>query len=415
MTGQRRREWFRRAIHSDGYERHTLLLIGKSTLAAALAWLVARYLIDANSPAFAPFSAVLIMQVTIYQSLSQSLRFIGAVAVGIAVQAVLGFTIGPNIITFVIVTLFALAIGHWRPLGRQGPQVTTAAFFAFSTFVMADNTTERLIDLAQILLLVMVGCCIGIVVNFLVFPPLRFRSAEYAIRTLAETECNLLTDIARGLRESEDLAEEDAEYWRQRSKQLDSVVRQTHAALDRARESVYLNPTRFRRKHRSHTSFDGYGKLVASLERAAHQINSLSRCIHMWCKDENLPTYREYLKSYGNFLSAISEITRVLGRLDENHLDEQTTEIGELVEHAQMCRAELTEIQGTKDAPPLNDLMQPYGVLLIEAQRLLDEFKHCHDGMRPYAHRSGGTRRMAFGERRRAVHDVLREFRRAPR
>ncbi|GAB3721994.1 aromatic acid exporter family protein [Nocardiopsis nanhaiensis] len=164
--GQRR--WLGRASHSDAYERHTLLLIGKSTLAAALAWVVARYLTDASPPAFAPFSAVPIMRVTVYQSLRQSLRYVGAVALGIAVQAVLGFTVGPNIPTFVIATLFALGIGRWRALGAQGPQVATGAFFAFATFVAADNNTERLVDLAQIQLLVVVGCCIGTAVNFLV-------------------------------------------------------------------------------------------------------------------------------------------------------------------------------------------------------------------------------------------------------
>ena len=327
MTNPGQRRWLGRAIHSDTYERHTLLLIGKSTLAAALAWVVARYLTDAAPPAFAPFSAVLIMQVTVYQSLRQSLRYVGAVALGIAVQAVLGFTVGPNIPTFVIVTLFALGIGRWRALGAQGPQVATGAFFAFATLVAADNNTERLVDLAQIQLLVVVGCCIGTAVNFLDFPPLRFHGAEYALRTLAETECHPLTDIARGLRESDDLAEEDAERWRKRASGLDSMARQAHAALERAWESVYLNPSRLRRENRGTTSFEGYRQMVASLERAAYQLNSLARSIHVWSKDESPSTYREFLDSYGIFLTAISEITRVLGPLDETRLSQQTRDV----------------------------------------------------------------------------------------
>ncbi|MYX08773.1 hypothetical protein GTW98_18520 [Streptomyces sp. SID8375] len=34
-------QWWSRALGADGYERHTALLIGKSTLAATLAWVIA--------------------------------------------------------------------------------------------------------------------------------------------------------------------------------------------------------------------------------------------------------------------------------------------------------------------------------------------------------------------------------------
>ncbi|WP_223775186.1 hypothetical protein [Streptomyces sp. 135] len=40
----------------------------KSALAATVAWWIAHDLLHAKSPAFAPFSAVLIMNVTVYQS-----------------------------------------------------------------------------------------------------------------------------------------------------------------------------------------------------------------------------------------------------------------------------------------------------------------------------------------------------------
>ena len=99
---------------------HTVLLIGKSTLAATIAWVISYYLLHAQSPAFAPFSAVLIMQVTVYQSLLQSSRYVGAVVAGVAVQAALGFLVGPGLLTFVLVALVALAIGRWPALGVAG-------------------------------------------------------------------------------------------------------------------------------------------------------------------------------------------------------------------------------------------------------------------------------------------------------
>ncbi|WP_371793705.1 FUSC family protein [Streptomyces sp. NBC_01471] len=137
-------QWLRRAAGSDGHERHTLELIGKSTLAATISWLIAYDVMHAVSPAFAPFSAILIMQVTVYQSVTQALRYVGAVSAGVALQAALGLLAGPDLLTFALVALVALSIGRWRPLGPQGPQVATAALFAFSAYVSASSSGQAL-------------------------------------------------------------------------------------------------------------------------------------------------------------------------------------------------------------------------------------------------------------------------------
>ncbi|WP_235445370.1 aromatic acid exporter family protein [Streptomyces sioyaensis] len=89
-------QWWRRALKSAGHGRYAVLLIAKSTLAATIAWVISYEFLHAKSPAFAPFSAVLIMQVTVYQSMVQALRYVSAVTAGVAVQGVLGFLAGPH-------------------------------------------------------------------------------------------------------------------------------------------------------------------------------------------------------------------------------------------------------------------------------------------------------------------------------
>ncbi|MGW7611646.1 hypothetical protein ACWGKW_31200 [Streptomyces sp. NPDC054766] len=44
----------------------------------------------------------------------------------------LGFLAGPDLLTFGLVTVTASAVGRSRLPGSQGPQVVTAAYFAFS-------------------------------------------------------------------------------------------------------------------------------------------------------------------------------------------------------------------------------------------------------------------------------------------
>ncbi|WP_329042191.1 aromatic acid exporter family protein [Streptomyces sp. NBC_00178] len=95
-------QWWHRAVTGGGEERNTLLVIGKSTFAATLSWAIAADVLDAHSPAFAPFSAVLIMQVTVYRSLVQSLRYVAAVVAGVMVQAALGLFAGPELLTFAL-------------------------------------------------------------------------------------------------------------------------------------------------------------------------------------------------------------------------------------------------------------------------------------------------------------------------
>ncbi|WP_344567703.1 FUSC family protein [Streptomyces axinellae] len=375
----RTKQWLRRA-RSDGYERHTLTLIAKSALAAASCWWIAHDLMSAPSPAFAPFSAVLIMQVTVYQSLVQALRYVGAVVVGVGVQGVLGFLAGPYLLTFVLVALAALAIGRWRPLGSQGPQVATAAFFAFSTYVSATGSAERWTQLGQIIVLVLIGCGVGILVNTLVLPPMRYRSAEYGIHTLAHSLCDLVGDMYPALREGK-LEAERTQHWRERASQLGSIVQQAQASVHTAWESTFYNPRRLRRRHRHRTSFTDYQAVVDALERVSYQVASMARSLDQWSADhdsEEAARPGDFVRAYGDFLAALAHISELLSQIDEDALPDQSQKLCEAAAEAQKARDRLE--QGARESSlPLSDPAQPYGLLMAEATRLMDEFQHTCD------------------------------------
>ncbi|MFJ6749272.1 MULTISPECIES: aromatic acid exporter family protein [unclassified Streptomyces] len=374
--------WWRRAWGSDGHERHTALLIGKSTLAATLAWVIAHLLLNAASPAFAPFSAVLIMQVTIYQSLVQALRYVGAVAAGVAVQAALGFLVGTEVLTFALVALVALVIGRWPVLGAQRTQVATAAFFAFSTYASLTGSVEKISALGQIVLLVVIGCVVALAVNFAVLPPMRYRSAEHSIRTLAQALWELLDDIHPAL-SAGDLDEERTERWRIRAAQTEDLIAQARAGMSTARESLYYNPRRLLRRHRGRTGFENYGAVLEALERTLYQTGSLIRSLDQWRDSEMSYSFRPFLESYGAFLGAIAENARLLGNLDEDHLADQAVELCQLAERAQNYRSQVIA-QAEHAGLPLADPARPYGVLVVEATRLMEEFQHTSDVLRRY-------------------------------
>lgn len=369
------RQWWQRAREVPGYERHALLLVLKSTLAATLAWVVSYYALDAPSPAFAPFSAVVIMQVTVYQSLLQSLRYLAAVAAGVAMVAGLGFLGGPDLLTFVLVALVGLSIGRWPALGAQGSQVATAAFFAFSTYAAATSATEKISQLGQITLLVLIGCGIGVAVNVTVAPPMRYRSAEYGIRSLSTALGELMSDMYPVLREGE-LDEERCRQWRRRAEQTGGLITQARDGFRTAEESLYYNPRRLLRRHRGRATFEGYGAVLAALERSLYQVASLTRSLHQWHEEEGgRHDDRAFLLGYGDFLEALAQIAQVLGDLDEDSLAEQARQLRHRADEARGHCRNVTD-GASRAGLPLADPARPYGVLVVEATRLMEEFQH---------------------------------------
>ena len=377
----------RRAAGADGHERHTVLLICKSTLAAVFAWLIAYNVMKVQSPAFAPFSAVLIMQVTVYQSVLQALRYVGAVSAGVALQGVVGYMAGPDLMTFAVVAFAAVCIGRWRPLGSQRSQVATAAFFAFSTYVTATSDTQRWSQLGQIVLLVLIGCGIAVLVNVLVLPPMRYRSAEKGIHTLAHSLCNLVSDIYPALREGE-LEEERTRHWRERASQLGPIADQAQSSVLTAWESTYYNPRLMLRRHRHHTTFSGYHSVIDALERVTYQVGSMTRSLDQAHReDTGTQEHRDFLRRYGDLLAELAHITDLFSQVDEDRIEEQARELCEAAGTAQERRRELTSAT-EESSLRLSDPSRPYGILLAEAVRLMDELQHSCDVLQSAVQRS---------------------------
>ncbi|WP_017616347.1 FUSC family protein [Nocardiopsis salina] len=377
------RAWLVRAQRSGSNEFNTVLGVLKGALAASVSWYVAQELISAEMPAFAPFTAVLMMQVTVYRSVVQSMRYIGAVLLGVGIQAFLAFTAGPDVLTFAAVALITLAIGHLRFLGAQGPQVPTAAFFAFSTFLTATGFTGRLEQLGEIVLLVAVGCVVGTSVNLIVFPPMRHRSVEWSIGTLSHSLCDLLGDLSRELEDGE-LDERQTSSLRRRANSMQSSVEQARASVRTARESLVINPARFLRKHRGHAAFEGYELLVEALGRVAAHVSSLARALHLWADKDEQPAHEEFFARYGELILALGEVTNSLSQVDEDSFGGQAESLRRSATKAQEHLDALTDPPEQGDPPPFDDLTQPYGILLIEGRRLLDEMQYCCDIVEHY-------------------------------
>lgn len=369
--------WAARAWGSSGHERHTVLLVAKSVLAATLSWWIAHDLMNAASPAFASFSAVLTMDVTLQRSVWETLRYIAAVVVGVAVQAAIGFTAGPELFAFAVVAVIALSLGQWTALGEQRSQVATAAFFAFSTYTAAATNADRAHQLGQIVLLVLIGCGVGLVVNLCIAPPLRYRSAEQGLHALAAEMASLLDDMADGLC-SGDVDAERAEQWRRAGERVQEAVGQARAGLSTAENSLPFNPRRLLPAHRGYLSFGRYRKALDALERAVYQLGSLTRSLGRWRETEDTYTYAPALEVYADFAASLRDIAHVIAELDTDTLAEQAEQMCALATTAQEALRKVLDV-AQEYGLPLADASRPYGVLIVEATRLMEEFQNTCD------------------------------------
>lgn len=368
--------WFGRAREYSGTERHAILLVLKSALAAAISWGVAYDVMSARAPAFAPFSAVLMMQVTVYQSVVQSLRYVAAVGAGVVLQGLLALALGANLLTFALMAVVALTLSRWPRLGSQGTQVSTAAFFAFSVYVMATQTAARFEQLGQVLLLVLTGCAAGVAVNVLVFPPMRYRGAAHGIQTVCRSMSCLLGDMADGIRKNE-LEAEHTGRWRHRAGELEKTVAQTGDAVATARESTHFNPRRIARR-RKREGFSFYGAAVGALDRMVRQLDSITRSFDLWHEKRTTSPYAEFLRDYADCLDAVAGTMNVLCELGTGRPAKESPGLRSRLDEVEEARSALDRRARESDLP-LSDHTRPYGVLVMEATRLLEELEYTHD------------------------------------
>ena len=375
MIQERFSRWWasvRRGVGHAGLERDTILLIVKSALAASLAWFIANDLLGAPSATFAPFSALLMVQVTISHSLFQSLRFAGAVIAGAIVTGLLVPALGTTIAGFAVLMLVGLVIGRWRRLGSQGAQVAVAALFAYASFTQSGPQSSSYLQLISIAGLVVLGCAIGVAVNMVVVPPLRFRSGAYVVDSLSRSLCDLLTDIADGL--TNGVPDEDQTHqWSHRAERIPDLAEQARTTIEHAAESMRFNPRRFLMRQSS--DFSGYRTTVRTFQRANEQVMSMCRSLrHLTAGSREFPEGAN--RAVGDLASALraaAETTRVLGAIHRVADLDRTSVLDEPLDRGRDLLQQASEQVDTHDLDK-GRYGPIYTGLLTDTRRLIEEF-----------------------------------------
>jgi uncharacterized membrane protein YgaE (UPF0421/DUF939 family) len=362
----------RRGLGHAGPERETMWLIVKSALAASGAWVLANDVLGAPSATFAPFSALLMVQVTISQSLAQSLRFAGAVLFGVALTGLLVPVMGPTVAAFAVLMLAGLVIGRWRKLGSQGSQVAVAALFAFASFSQPSSTTSSLVQLGSIAGMVVLGCVLGVVVNLVIAPPMRFRSGAHVVESLSKSVCDLLCDISETLAQGTPEQDRVGE-WSSRAGRMPELAESARSVIEHAAESMRFNPRRLWMRQSS--DFRGYRYTLDAFERASEQLTSMCRSLrHSKAEDRSTTeAEHEFARGLADVLAAAAEASRILGEIHSVADREHVSELDDPIEQGRKAVERLSRHADDHDLDQGYD-GPIYTGLLTDARRLVEEY-----------------------------------------
>lgn len=207
----------------------------RSTVAAVLSYLAALWLSEARVPLLAPLTTLLVVQVTLYATLTRGIRRVNAVVAGVLVAVGFSALVGLSWWSLGVLILASLTVGHLVRVGEFVPEVAISAMLVLGVSVgrVAETALDRVVE-------TVIGAVVGLLFNVVFVPPVWTGSAGESIEDLAARIRQLLRHLGAELAGHTDV--EDAAARLQEARRLDQDVVQVDASLAQAEESLKFNP-----------------------------------------------------------------------------------------------------------------------------------------------------------------------------
>ncbi|MEV0259948.1 aromatic acid exporter family protein [Streptomyces sp. NPDC050617] len=239
----------RRAATSAGPERDTAVQALKAAAAALAAWALAGWWWNAPMALLAPWTAVLLVQSTVYRSVWSATQQFAVVATGTVIAAAAATLTHDVLAAMAIALPITVLIGQYSRFGEQGWYAPTAALFVLTYGSYGP------MEIVHRLLETLLGAVVGVLVNALVLPPVHTGGVRQ-LRARVPSDCaDLLRDAADGIENGYDSAA--AEDWYARALRLGTTVAELESARRRSDESRRLNPGRRLRRSAPHPPAGG--------------------------------------------------------------------------------------------------------------------------------------------------------------
>ena len=253
---------------SDPIWWNDVLQLAKTVIAAVAAWVVAASVLDLPQPFLAPWAALLVVHATVYRTFSKGTQQVAATVVAVLLATAVGETLGLTTGAIALLLVLALVLGVVPWLGAEATTIATTGLVVLTTGFESDvMLISRLLDTA-------IGVAVGLLVNVVVWPPLRRRTAAEAIDRIDDRIGELLVDIAGGL--GDGCQEEDVTGWIDRTRDIDGDLDHAWSLVRQAQESARMNPRRPAREMRNP---ERWHQLLRRMEQSVAEIRSLARTL----------------------------------------------------------------------------------------------------------------------------------------
>ncbi|MCX5583431.1 aromatic acid exporter family protein [Streptomyces erythrochromogenes] len=205
----------------------------RSTAAAVISYVVALRLSSEPNPLTAPLTALLVVQVTLYSTLTTSIRRVNSVVVGVLIAIGFSALVGLTWWSLGLLILASLVVGHLVRVDEFVPEVAISAMLVLGVTQVADTAWDRVLE-------TVIGAVVGLLVNLLLAPPLWIGPAGEAITDLALRMSRLLDHLGEELPGPGRVERAAARL--HEARRLDNDIAQVDTALRQAEDSLRLNP-----------------------------------------------------------------------------------------------------------------------------------------------------------------------------
>ncbi|MEW2080488.1 aromatic acid exporter family protein [Streptomyces sp. NPDC005283] len=205
----------------------------RSTAAATLAYVAALWLTSEPAPLTAPLTALLVVQVTLYSTLTTGIRRVNSVIAGVLIASGFSALVGLTWWSLGLIILASLVLGRVVRVGEFVPEVAISAMLVLGVSRVAYTAWDRVLE-------TLIGAGVGLLFNVLLVPPVWVGPAGESIQDLARRMRRLLLRIGEELTSPTPVERAAARL--HEARRLDHDIAEVDAALRQAEDSLRLNP-----------------------------------------------------------------------------------------------------------------------------------------------------------------------------
>ncbi|MDI1458409.1 FUSC family protein [Streptomyces sp. NPDC003388] len=205
----------------------------RSAAAATIAYVVALRLSPEPAPLTSPLTALLVVQVTFYATLTNGIRRVNSVVAGVLVAIAFSLLVGLTWWSLALLIVASLGVGHLVRVDEYVAEVAISAMLVLGVTTVGFTAWARIVE-------TLIGAVVGMACNLLLPPPVWVDKAGASIADLSRRVRQLM--LRMGEEAAGHVTWELAAERLHEARRLDQHIAQVDASLRQAEDSLRLNP-----------------------------------------------------------------------------------------------------------------------------------------------------------------------------